>query len=188
MFFATGLLSRTVLGLWRPMSLVADPDLLIIARERVVVQRFGEMAANVEIRLDTRRTERRRAPLPGASEERRRRDRRAMDVSDQLRTAGWAFIAAGQRRAAPLEMDALRAGTAPAPIDAGDAAQDESIIGQRLARALLCAPCLARMCGIRLDRVERALERLQGGGALRILGTRCEECRKTTLVYAPDRT
>jgi hypothetical protein len=169
------------------MSLVADPDLLIIARERVVVQRFGEMAANVEIRLDTRRMERRRAPLPGANEERRRRDRRAMDVSNQLRTVGWVFIAAAQRRAVPPEMDAPRADAAPAPIDSGDATQDESSIGQRLAGALLCAPCLARTSGIRLDRVERALERLQGAGALRILGTRCEECRKTTLVYAPDR-
>ena len=169
------------------MSVVEDPDLLIIAHERVVVRRFGDMASNVEIRLDSRRMERRRAPLPASSEERRRRDRRALDVRDQLQTVGWVFIAAAQRRAIPPTLDAPLAGPATAPIDAKDSTQDESIIEQRLARALLCAPCLARICIIPLGRVERVLERLQRSGTVHMLGARCEECRKTALVYALDR-
>jgi hypothetical protein len=82
------------------MPTAHDKDLLIVARQRVaffdVVQRF-DRAADVEIRLDRRRMERRRAPEPGTSEERRRRDRRALDVSEQLRSVGWILIPAAQR-------------------------------------------------------------------------------------------
>ena len=78
-----------------------DQDLLIVARDRVgiydVVQRFGDTAASVEIRLDLRRGTRRRALPSSRSEERRRRDRRALDVTDQLRMDGWAFIPAARR-------------------------------------------------------------------------------------------
>lgn len=82
------------------MSTTCEKDLLIVARQRLdffdVVQRF-DRATNLEIRLDGRRMERRRAPEPGASEERRRRDRRALDVSEHLRTAGWILIPGAQR-------------------------------------------------------------------------------------------
>ena len=90
--------------------------------------------------------------------------------------------------AAPPALHVPRVGTATVPIGPRDAAQDESIIGRRLAQALLCAPCLARICILPLDRVERVLDRLQGSGNLRMLGARCEECRKTTIVYTPDRS
>ena len=80
---------------------VQNRDLLVIDRERVgiydVVQRFGDSAPRVEIRLDLRRRDRRRVPHGPPTEERRRRDRRALDVSDQLRTDGWAFVPAVHR-------------------------------------------------------------------------------------------
>jgi hypothetical protein len=160
------------------MSIAPDQDLLILARERVVVQGFGGTAASVEIRLDTRRMERRRAPESAASEERRQRDRRALDVSDQLRTVGWAFISAAHRRA----VGPVRKSTAP--VDPSDAVKDEAVIERRLAGAVLCAPCIATITGIPLHRVERSLERFQSATKLRMLGARCDECRKTTLVYA----
>jgi len=76
-------------------------DLLIVARERVgihdVIQRFGDSAARVDIRLDLRRGQRRGGALGLPIEERRRRDRRALDVTDQLRTDGWAFVPAVHR-------------------------------------------------------------------------------------------
>jgi DNA-binding response OmpR family regulator len=82
-------------------SPVQNRDLLVVARERVgiydVVQRLGDSAPRVEIRLDLRQGDRRRAPRGPTSEERRRRDRRRLDVSDQLRTDGWAFVPAVHR-------------------------------------------------------------------------------------------
>ena len=76
-------------------------ELLIIERARAdffnVVQRFPN-AASLEVRLDRRRGQRRRSTDPAAaSHERRRRDRRACDISDQLRTDGWAFVPALER-------------------------------------------------------------------------------------------
>jgi DNA-binding response OmpR family regulator len=77
---------------------IQNRDLLIVARERVgihdVLQRFGDSADRVEIRLDLRRGERRRAPLGAPGHERRRSDRREFDVTAQLRTDGWAFVPA----------------------------------------------------------------------------------------------
>ena len=82
------------------MTPAHDSDLLIIASERTaffeVLQRFPD-TASVEVRLDRRRRERRRTLQPSTSEERRRLDRRALDVSDLLRTVGWVFIPAAQR-------------------------------------------------------------------------------------------
>jgi DNA-binding response OmpR family regulator len=76
-------------------------DLLIVARDRVgiddVLQRFGDETPQVEVRLDLRRRERRRTPHAEPVEERRRHDRRAFGVTDQLRMEGWAFIPAAQR-------------------------------------------------------------------------------------------
>ena len=169
------------------MSPVADPDLLIIASERVVVQRFDEMSTNVEIRLDSRRMERRRAPLASSGGERRQSDRRTLDVNNQLRAVGWAFIASAQRRAMASAPDVPLAGTATAVHGSKGSAEDESAIVRRLDQAMLCAACLARLCVIPPVRVERVLAHLQGAGNLRMLGARCEECRRTTLVYAPDR-
>jgi DNA-binding response OmpR family regulator len=80
---------------------VPDQDLLIIARERAgvpeAVQHFGDIGARVEIRVDQRHGERRRPAHASARQERRRRDRRACDVSDRLRTAGWVFVPGAQR-------------------------------------------------------------------------------------------
>jgi len=77
-----------------------DRDLLVIARERIglydVVQRLSDFSG-VEIRLDGRRMERRRAQQSSLSDERRQRDRRALEVSDQLRMDGWVFIPAANR-------------------------------------------------------------------------------------------
>jgi hypothetical protein len=81
-------------------------DLLIVARHRVgirdVLQRLGDTAANIEIRLDCRhgerrRRERRRASVPLGRLEKRRAERRALDVNHQLRMDGWAFIPAMHR-------------------------------------------------------------------------------------------
>ena len=75
-------------------------ELLIIASARAdffsVVQRFPD-AASLEVHLDRRRGQRRRSDPAAASEERRQRDRRACDISDQLRTDGWAFVPASER-------------------------------------------------------------------------------------------
>jgi hypothetical protein len=75
-------------------------DLLVIARERSglydAVQRLSDFSG-VEIRIDGRRTERRRPPRASPSEERRQRERRAFEVSDQLGTDGWVFITAADR-------------------------------------------------------------------------------------------
>jgi hypothetical protein len=77
---------------------VPDQDLLIISRDSVgvpeVVQRFGDIGARVEIRVDQRQGE---PANSSASDERRRRDRRARDVSERLRTAGWVFVPGAQR-------------------------------------------------------------------------------------------
>src|SRR5204862_7623618 len=76
-------------------------DLLIISRERIgiydVMRRFGGSTARVEVRRDLRLEERRRASDAGTPEDRRRRDRRARDVTEQLRADGWAFVAAAER-------------------------------------------------------------------------------------------
>ena len=76
-------------------------DLLIIASARVhffdVVRRFPE-SVSLEVRLDRRHGQRRRSTDPAAAgDERRRRDRRTRDISDQLRTVGWAFVPASER-------------------------------------------------------------------------------------------
>jgi hypothetical protein len=75
-------------------------DLLIIASARTDF--FDVLAhipgtTSVEVHLDRRRGQRRSAQELSTSEERRRRDRRALDVSEQLRVVGWAFIPAAER-------------------------------------------------------------------------------------------
>jgi DNA-binding response OmpR family regulator len=80
-------------------------DLLIIARDRVgisdVLQRFGGRVADVDFRLDLRRGERRQERRHSSrsprTAERRRTDRRVLDVDDQLRSAGVAFVSAANR-------------------------------------------------------------------------------------------
>jgi len=82
------------------MSPLQARDLLVLARERSglydAVQRLSDFSG-VEIRIDGRRTERRRASHASLSEERRQRDRRALQVSNQLRTDGWVFVPAADR-------------------------------------------------------------------------------------------
>ena len=77
-------------------------DLLIIADRRAdlfnVVRRIREHSPGVEVRLDGRRGERRQSGEVAAGEERRRRERRTRDVSEALRTIGWAFIPAMERQ------------------------------------------------------------------------------------------
>ena len=75
-------------------------DLLIIASARTDffdVLRHIPGTTSVEVHLDRRRGQRRTAQGPSPGEERRQRDRRTLDVSEQLRVVGWAFIPAAER-------------------------------------------------------------------------------------------
>lgn len=75
-------------------------DLVIIVPELMasqdIVQRLDEIGGHAEIVLDRRRSERRR-PGSTTSAERRRSDRRSLDMSEPLRAVGWARIPADQR-------------------------------------------------------------------------------------------
>ena len=79
----------------------AKQDLLIVARNRVgiadILQRLGDNAAGIEVRLDLRRGQRRRHSFFRTRAERRRADRRAHDVDHWLRSDGWAFVPAAHR-------------------------------------------------------------------------------------------
>jgi hypothetical protein len=74
-------------------------DLVVIGRERSglydLVQRLGELSG-VEVRVDSRWKERRQT-REARAEERRRGDRRVLDVDDQLRKDGWVFVPAADR-------------------------------------------------------------------------------------------
>ena len=78
-----------------------DQDLIIIAPDRVdmrdLVDRFPDMAARYDVLIDRRWRERRSAEPASAGAERRRQDRRRLDVSERLRTNGWVVIPAAQR-------------------------------------------------------------------------------------------
>src|SRR5919198_1375847 len=73
-------------------SRIPRDDLLIVARGHAhtgdIMQRYGDIGARLELFVDRRHGERRRAGH-GARDERRRQDRRERDVSERLRTAGW---------------------------------------------------------------------------------------------------
>ena len=76
-------------------------DLLILSSTCTdffeLVQRFPDAAA-LEVRVDRRHGQRRRSTDPATpSDDQRRRDRRARDIGDQLRTVGWAFVPAAVR-------------------------------------------------------------------------------------------
>ena len=78
-------------------------DLVIVIPERAafqdVLEQLGDTDERIEIRLDRRRGERRHAQESSASGERRRReDRRTLDLSEPLRSAGWVLIPAAARR------------------------------------------------------------------------------------------
>lgn len=71
-------------------------QLLVVARDRQKLYEYARRAfagnPSVEVVLDRRRGERRKADRPGASD-RRRGDRRLMlEVEDHLRTTGWAIV------------------------------------------------------------------------------------------------
>jgi hypothetical protein len=76
-------------------------DLIIIAPDRVplrdLVDRFPDLTARYEIRLDRRWRERRSVAPESQGEERRRHDRRQLDISERLRKDGWVLIPAAQR-------------------------------------------------------------------------------------------
>ena len=75
-------------------------DLVIIVPELVasqeIVQRLEEIGGHAEIVVDRRRGERRH-PGSTTSADRRRSDRRTLDMSESLQAAGWARIPADQR-------------------------------------------------------------------------------------------
>jgi hypothetical protein len=80
---------------------LTDRDLVIIAPDptvfRDLLDRFDTTDAQIEIRLDRRRAERRRDLGSVLREQRRGQDRRTRDVSEPLRTVGWVMIPADQR-------------------------------------------------------------------------------------------
>ena len=85
-----------------PPPVATPQDLLIVSRDRVgihdVLERFGESMGRLEVRLDRRRGQRRRARASAPGRDRRRQqDRRSIDVDSQLRMNGWAFIPAAAR-------------------------------------------------------------------------------------------
>ena len=80
---------------------VSRPDLLVVSRERGdlydLISRFGRR--DLEVRLDQRGGERRRAPAqPPRPERRRAPNRRANDVTVELAVLGWAMIPGSKRR------------------------------------------------------------------------------------------
>ena len=77
-------------------------DLIVIVPEVMafedIVQRIDEVGGHAEIILDRRRVERRRA-ASASPDERRRGDRRTLDVGEPLRAVGWALVPGEQRPA-----------------------------------------------------------------------------------------
>jgi hypothetical protein len=75
-------------------------DLMIIARSRVamsdLIDRFPDLTTRYEVRFEQRWHERRSADL-ASDENRRRRDRRRLDVSEMLRRDGWAIVPGARR-------------------------------------------------------------------------------------------
>ena len=75
-------------------------DLIVVAPELVVfedvLQRLEEIGGHAEVLLDRRRAER-RSSVATASEERRRSDRRTLDIAEPLRAAGWALVPGDER-------------------------------------------------------------------------------------------
>jgi hypothetical protein len=76
-------------------------DLIIVAPEleafRDVLQRLEEIGGRAEIVLDRRRGERRRSESTPRDDEHRKGDRRALDITEQIRGGGWVLIRADQR-------------------------------------------------------------------------------------------
>ena len=75
-------------------------DLIVVAPELVVfedvLRRLDEIGGHAEVLLDRRRAERRNAASTTPAE-RRRSDRRTLDIDEPLRAAGWALVSADQR-------------------------------------------------------------------------------------------
>jgi hypothetical protein len=75
-------------------------DLIVVAPELVVfedfLQHLDEIGGHAEVILDRRRAER-RSSVATASEERRRSDRRTLDIAEPLRAAGWALVSGDVR-------------------------------------------------------------------------------------------
>ena len=83
-----------------PISSAQRKDLLIVARDRIgirdVLERFGNAVADLDVRLDLRRGER-RARRSRTIRERRHAERRALHVDEWLQQDGWAFVPAANR-------------------------------------------------------------------------------------------
>ena len=75
---------------------------MIIMPDRIaasdLVDRFPDLGVRYEVRFDQRRHERRSSEGPTGIE-RRRRDRRNLDINERLHRYGWVLIPAAQRRA-----------------------------------------------------------------------------------------
>ena len=112
------------------------PDLLIVASAHADVFTILEAlgSASVEVHLERRRAERRQVSLNPPLVERRGRERRILDISEALRTQGWAFIPVGERGwKEPAPMPAFAAG------GDGESAQSSNPI-----RATLEPPALSQ--------------------------------------------
>ena len=84
-------------------NMLMTNDLLILASPYAdffrIVHSFAD-PTTVEARLDRRHAQqRRRSADRAASDERRQRDRRSHDISEQLHAIGWAFVPAAERNA-----------------------------------------------------------------------------------------
>jgi hypothetical protein len=81
-------------------------DLMIIARSRVVMsdllERFPDLTRRYEVQFE-RRWHDRRSTHASPREDRRRRERRRLDVREKLRADGWVMISAANRGAHPGE-------------------------------------------------------------------------------------
>jgi hypothetical protein len=84
------------------MATTAPNILLIVSRHNSTLysyacSEFEGLGTEIDVVLDRRRGERRRLPAGGTDSERRRADRRAHAVEQDLRGIGWALV----RRNAP---------------------------------------------------------------------------------------
>ena len=165
------------------MPPAAPEDLLIITRERIafydVAQHFST-TARVEIRLDRRHGERRRAPDASAGGERRRRDRRALHVDDELRRVGWVFVPAAHRGGDPH--DAARSPEPEGQMSRGAAAQ---LVTAALLSGGLCLTCLAARTYLPTEHLAALCARRDRHLSLvSRAGAQCSGCGETTEVHS----
>ena len=75
-------------------------DLMIISRSRVamsdLLERFPDLTTRYEVRFELRWRER-RSTSTSRGTDRRRQERRRLDVSEPLQQTGWVIVPAAQR-------------------------------------------------------------------------------------------